>query len=113
MSDGSSFWIHDAVSALVYSLAQPHAALDAPALQSPYNDLARFILRQQAQMPDYLQRPMRVATFGFDLLGCLRTGHRFHSGAANVREKQVRTWKNSSINFKRDFLRYYESLALL
>ena len=73
-----SLWFHDTVSALVYSLAQPHAGSPDTELQPPYNDLAQFVLRQRAQMPDFLRVPLIAATLGFDLLGCLRNGRLFH-----------------------------------
>ena len=113
MSNLASSWVHDTVSALAYSLAQPHAAAEAADLQPPYNDLTQFVLRQHAQMPDYLKTPMRAATTAFDLLGCVRNGHLFHSRAPKIRQKQIEAWKGSSINFQRDFIRYYESLAML
>src|SRR5947209_5197722 len=71
-------WPHDTVSALVYSLAQKHAG-EGPEFLPPYNDLTRFVLRQQSQMPDYLQPLMLAATLGFDLSGLLRGGGLFHS----------------------------------
>src|SRR5437016_4951911 len=111
MSRSASNWFHDAVSALVYSLAGPHAK--SPALQPPYNDLTRFILQQHAQLPDYLRAPMRAATLGFDALGALRAGKQFHRQSPESRAKQIESWKNSSIGFQRDLIRYFESLTLL
>ena len=95
---------HDAVSALAYSLAQPHAS--TPELQPPYNDLTQFILAQHAQMPDYLRGPMLAATLGFDALG-------FHRQSPERRAKKIAVWKNSRLSFQRDFIRYHESLATL
>src|SRR6266705_1951617 len=105
-------WFHDVVSALVYSLAEGHASSHA-ALNPPYNDLTRFVLRQHAQMPDYLRAPMLAVTIGFDLLGIMRTGHLLHSRPAAVRAKQIAAWKNSRLSIQRDLIRYYESLATL
>src|SRR5690349_16220634 len=104
MSAPGNQWFHDAVSALAYSLAQPHA--NAPELQPPFNDLTQFILTQQAQMPDYLRGPMRAATLGFDLAG-------FHRQPPGKRAQQIERWKNSTRGFQRDLVRYFESLALL
>ena len=101
---------YDAVSALVYSLAESHATADR---EPPYNDLTAFVLRQQARMPDYLRTPMLGATLGFDFLGVARQGHRFHTRPPAIRQRQVAAWKGSRIGFARDLLRYYESLTLL
>src|SRR6266446_4827934 len=111
MSEPTSSWYHDAVSALVYSLAQPHAAPGHPDLQPPFNDLTRFVLGQHARLPDYLRAPMRAATLGFDLVRLLQTAHLFHSRPTAVRKKQVQSWKDSKLGLQRDLIRYYESLA--
>ena len=97
---------HDTVSALAYSLAQPHEKI------APHNDLTQFILTQHAQMPDYLRAPMKLATWGFDALGLLH-GKPFHALGREVRERQIASWKKSRIGFQRDLVRYFESLALL
>jgi choline dehydrogenase-like flavoprotein len=95
---------HDAVSALAYSLATPHAG---PAdLLPPYNDLAAFILRQHARLPDYLRAPLRLATLAFDAGG-------FHRRPPAERARKVAAWKNARPAFARDLIRYHESLATL
>ncbi len=102
---------HDVVSALAYSLAQPHETI--PELAPPYNDLTRFIMSQHAQMPDYLCAPMKLAALCFDASGFLRGGKRFHRQTPEQRAKQIAAWKNSSRSFQRDLIRYFESLATL
>jgi len=79
----------DVVSALAYSFAQAHAEPGRADLQAPYNDLARFILCQQAKLPDYLRAPMRAATLGFDLAGLLLTGGPFHTQPPANRRRQA------------------------
>src|SRR5437667_1568790 len=131
MDDRAHLWFHDVVSALAYSFAQAHAPGAPPSLAAdfwekpsagkdggasgkllpPYNDLTQFVLRQQAQMPDYLRAPMIAATLAFDLFGCLRTGRLFHSRPPAVRARQIAAWKKSKLSFQRDLIRYYESLA--
>ncbi len=106
-------WFHDTVSALVYSVGQAHTAANYPELRPPYNDLTRFVLRQQAQMPDYLRAPMLAATLGFDLFGLLRTGRLFHTRPPAIRARQLAAWKSSKLGFPRDLIHYYESLATL
>jgi choline dehydrogenase-like flavoprotein len=102
---------HDTVSALAYSLAHPHEI--TPELDPPHNDLTQFILTQHAQMPDYLRAPMKFAALGFDALGILRGGKRFHRQPPDQRAKQIAAWKNSNLSFQRDLIRYFESLATL
>jgi len=110
METPGKLWFHDTVSALAYSLAQPHA--NSPGLQPPFNDLTQFILKQHSQMPDYLRGPMLLATLGFDCLG-LKNGERFHGQPPEARVRQIASWKNSSVGFKRDLIRYFESLSAL
>ena len=104
-------WFHDTVSALAYSLAQPHE--NPPEFRPPHNDLTRFILNQHAQMPDYLRAPMRIASLGFDLAGLPKAGSRFHRQPPESRSRQIGRWKASSLGFPRDLIRYFESLATL
>src|SRR5579859_2701446 len=106
-------WFGDAVSAMVYSLAAANAPSGLSELQPPYNDLTRFVLAQHQRMPDYLRRAMSIATLGFDLAGCLRAGRRFHHLPPASRARQIVAWKDSSLSFQRDLIRYFESLATL
>jgi choline dehydrogenase-like flavoprotein len=106
-----NFWLHDTISALVYSLARNQAGANQSKLGAPYNDLVQFVLQQQAQLPDFLRMPMRTLTFGFDLLGCLKAAHCFHKWMEPNRARQISAWRNSKLSFQRDFVRYYESLA--
>ena len=106
-------WLHDAASALVYSLAGVHAEPARPELQPPYNELTRFVLDQHARMPDYLRLPLAALTLGFDSLGCARGGRPFHHQPPAIRDRQITAWKNSRTAFRRDLIRYYESLATL
>ncbi len=111
MSATPANWFHEVASALAYSLAQPHET--APDLAPPHNDLTQFILTQQAQMPDYLRAPMKLAAAGFDLSGLARGGKRFHQQSPGRRARQIAAWKNSRVGFQRDFIRYFESLTTL
>jgi len=104
-----NFWLHDTVSALIYSIAKIHAG--ANKLNPPYNDLTRFVLLQQSQLPDFLQAPMRVLSLGLDLLGYLQPGRSFHTRPEKNRARMIASWKSSKLSFQRDLLRYYESLG--
>lgn len=113
MAKPGNLWLHDTASALVYSLAGRHAAPAQPEFQPPYNDLTQFVLRQHGRMTDHLRAPMAVATLGFDVLGLLSSGKLFHRLPPNERLRLLNGWKNSTVGFKRDLVRFYESLTLL
>src|SRR5580692_11656428 len=106
MKERLNAWLHDTASALAYSLAEPHANPAHAELQPPYNDLTRFILEQHGRMPDYLRTPFAALTLGFDL-----AGHRFHTHPPAARAKQIAAWKSSGSAFRRDLVRYFESLS--
>ncbi|HWF20315.1 MAG TPA: GMC family oxidoreductase N-terminal domain-containing protein, partial [Verrucomicrobiae bacterium] len=106
-------WFHDTVSALAYSAAQTRADASAPDLQTPYNDLTQFVLQQHARMAGYLRTPLMAATLGFDLFGFFHGGKRFHKLRPELRACQMEAWRNSSVGFQRDLMRYFDSLAML
>src|SRR5262245_52375135 len=97
----SSF--HNVVSALVYAIARERAGAGRPDLQPPYNDLTQFVLQQHARMARYLSRPLMAATLGFDAIGILLSGRRFHKLPPEARLRQIEAWKDSRIGFKRDW----------
>jgi choline dehydrogenase-like flavoprotein len=105
MDEPKNFCFHDIVSALVYSLA------DAPEFQPPFNDLTRFVLQQHSDMPDFLRLPLQAVALGFDASGLFPHAKFFHGQSPESRRRQILAWKNSDSAFKRDFIRYFESLA--
>lgn len=113
MRAASAAGLHDVVSALAYSLAADHAHAGSPHLGAPYNDLAQFVLRQQARMSDPLQPALAALTHAFDYEGLLRAGRRFRHQSPESRRRQLEAWRGSSLGFKRDFVRFYESLVVL
>jgi choline dehydrogenase-like flavoprotein len=54
-----------------------------------------------------------MLTQGFDWAGFLREGRRFSQMSPESRRRQLDAWRRSSLGFRRDFVRFYESLALL
>src|SRR5262249_5115703 len=68
---------------------------------------------QHARMPDYLRLPLQMAAQGFDASALLYAAQFFHSLPPEARARQISAWKGSSVGFKRDLMRYFESLALL
>jgi len=112
MSPIQPAWLHDTVSALAYSIAGQHRLATQDQLQPPFNDITLFILEQEGRLPDTLRSPLALATLGFDL-AALPGGSRFHTAAPEVRSRILTAWKRSTLGFKRDLIRYHESLATL
>jgi choline dehydrogenase-like flavoprotein len=77
------------------------------------DDAARFIERQRARMSGQLRVPLGLLTRGFDWAGFAREGRRFSRQPLDSRRRQLDAWRGSPLGFKRDFVRFYESLALL
>jgi choline dehydrogenase-like flavoprotein len=113
METVSQLALYDTVSALVYSLAAAQADPARLELQAPYNDLTHFVLRQQAQISDYLRGPLAAVTAGFDLLGLMKAGQLFRHQSPSARQRQIEAWKSSKAAAKRDFIRLWESLVTL
>ena len=101
------------VSALGYALARERAGDDPSLFAPPYNDVVRFLEHQIRAMTDFLRPPMRSLTILFDLAGFLHLGGLFHRQPPEARLSQIRAWRGSRLGFCRDFIRFYESLALL
>lgn len=110
MSRLLSEWFHDAASALLYTLAQPHA--QDPRLQPPFNDLTRFVLEQHARMPDFLREPLRLATLALDAAALLFHGRPFHKLPPAARTRLVESCRRSPFGAPRELLRYFESLGV-
>src|SRR5215469_12551210 len=104
-------WFHKTVSALADSVARSHEK--EPEAGPRNDDLIQFIIEQHARMPDYLRTPMMLAALGFDLAGMAKHGKTFHKQSAAERERQLARWRTSNVGFKRDLVRYFESLATL
>jgi choline dehydrogenase-like flavoprotein len=108
MDQRSRNWFYDTVSALAYSFGATH-----PGHPPPYNDIAQFVVDQHGRMPDYLRTPMLLATLGFDFLSLFKHRKFFHQLPPELRATQIHAWKNSKTGFKRDLIRYHESLSTL
>ncbi len=100
------------VSALVYSLVHERCAGTAPTGWFIENDVVRFVVAQQGRTPDYLRLQLRVATILFDAWPLLTTGKPFHRLAPEARRRQIENWRNSRLGPLRNFIRYYEGLAV-
>ena len=74
--------------------------------------VARFLLSVHAQMPDYLRFPLRCLTLVFDLSAVLVTGRTFHRLPHTERWRRIQAWRGSRFRFRRDLIRFYETLAV-
>jgi choline dehydrogenase-like flavoprotein len=101
------------VTALVHALACESSGDGRIRLPPSYEEIAQFILRQRDRMSSQLRMPLDLLTRGFDWVGFIREGHRFSQQSNESKRRQLDAWRRSSIGFKRDFVRFYESLVLL
>ena len=98
------------VSALGYSLAREQASEDLH--EPPYNDVVRFLLLATSRMSDFLRPPMVVLTILFNLAGLLHSRRLFHRQSHLSRPRQIQSWRTSRFGFCRDFIKFYEGLAV-
>jgi choline dehydrogenase-like flavoprotein len=101
------------VSALAYSLARHFESAPSGGVPDCYNDVVRFVLRQQSQMPDYLRWPMRWLTICFGCSGILCGAKLFHRLSSERREQVIRWWQAAPLSLFRDFIRFYQTLIVL
>ena len=100
------------IDAICSELRNRYATVDEESGSAPAVVVAEIIERQSA-MPDYLQFPMRVLTYGFDVIGMFNGGKRFQNMNSDARARQLDAWKHSHFGVCRNFVRFYESLYLL
>lgn len=104
---------YDTISAILHASASLRREADLSALSPPFNDLTQFVLEQHARSPDYLGAPLLAATLLFDLGAVPLNGKPFHRLPLPQRSQIVKAWKESNLGFKRDLIRYVESLGSL
>ena len=63
-------------------------------------------------MPIWLKYPILILTFLFNILGILSAGHLFQAQPFDQQIKTVEAWKNSRIKLCREFVKFYDKLAL-
>lgn len=81
--------------------------------QSRSHDLvARSLLQSHAGMPDYLRMPLKCLTLVFDGWTLPFTGRPFHRLPHERRWRQVLAWRRSTLQFRRELVRFYESLVV-
>ncbi len=71
-----------------------------------------FVLSQYDRMPDYLRLPFKLIAWIFDAAPILVHGRPFHKLSLATRQQIFLNWKNSSLGFKRDFIRFFDTLVI-
>jgi hypothetical protein len=89
-------------------------ALAGALLRQRYGDPLRpeavaFVLRQHGRMTDYLRLGITFVAFVFEWWG----GRRFTRAGPEARLARIEAWRRSRLSFRRDFLRFNESLLAL
>jgi hypothetical protein len=100
------------VSALAESIIRERCAGTDADRSAAHLPVASFLLDTHARMPDYLRLPLQCLTLGFDAWALLSTGRPFHRLPHDRRWRQIRAWKESALGFRRDLIKFYETLAV-
>ena len=100
------------VSALVYSLVRDRCADEKHPELFLNNKVVRFVIAQHRRTPDYMRLPLRLITLIFDAWPLPTCGRLFHRLPPENRIRQIERWRASRIGAMRDFIRYYEGLAV-
>lgn len=101
----------DSVSALVYTIVKMRH-LPASEWSIPMeNEVASFVWRQTKRVSDYLQFPLTLLVFAFNLYSWIRWQKSFAQLEQPRREVQIESWKQSRIGACRDFIQLFENLT--
>lgn len=100
------------VSALAESIIRERCARTYRAGENAHEPVARFLLETHARMPDYLRLPFRGLTLAFGLWPLPFSGRTFHRLPHEDRWRQIHAWKTSSLGFRRDLIKFYETLVV-
>jgi hypothetical protein len=101
-----------AVSALTYSLLDAGGVTAAAEGRFIQNRVCRYVLREQARMPDYLRLPLRMLTLLFDAQTLPFALAPFHRLPPECRTGWIDRWRHCPLGPCRDFVRFYESLVV-
>lgn len=104
--------IESATSALCYSFIRARYGARAGEPGPRWNRTVRFVLDQQARMPDYLRMPLIVATLILDHLACLTDLGCWHQLDPDRRWALIEKARRSMFKPLRDLLRFYETLSV-
>jgi hypothetical protein len=104
--------IEATVLALVETIVGEYCAGADRAPAPAYEAVARYLLETKTRMPDHLHLPFAMLTLLFGLWAVPTAGRPFHLAPDQQRRRQLRSWRTSRLGFRRDLIRYYETLTL-
>jgi len=100
------------VAALAESIMRDRCGMnDAPTVDVQLS-VTHFLLATHAQMPDYLRLPLGVLTLVFGFWAVPTAGRPFHLLPHDRRSRQIQVWRTSALGFRRDLIKFYETLAV-
>lgn len=100
------------VSALTEALVEECCSARVTDSQELTSDVVQFVSDQQSRMPHYLQIPMKVLTILFWASASIRFGRPFHKLPHEKRWRQIEAWGRSRLAFKRDFVKFFETIIV-
>jgi hypothetical protein len=74
--------------------------------------MMHFLAAQYAHLPDYLRLPFKCLVLVFDAWALPGTGRPFHCLPHARRWRQIQVWKRSSCGFRRDLVKFFETLTV-
>lgn len=100
------------VSAITCSVIREQCSFTEAARSCSPSHVTRFVIEQHGRMPQYLRLPLKVLTLILDAWTLPVTGRPFHSLPHERRWRVIESWKHSPMSFRRDLIKFYESLAI-
>lgn len=101
------------VSAMAYSLVREECRIHTRGRETELNRVVAFTLGQRGRMPDWMGLAFVILTLGFCGQSLLFHGALFNRLDHEQRWEQILAWRNSRLGVRRNFIRFYESLAVL
>jgi hypothetical protein len=105
--------INGTESALCYSIVHEVCLGGRKSEPVCCNAVVRFVAGQRARLPDFLRPVLGLLTVLFSVQCAVCHGRLFHRLDHQVRWRHVAAWRQSKLGFRRDFVRFYESLVIL
>jgi hypothetical protein len=100
------------VIALAETILFEQCAGAASGVTPGHSAAAAFLLKQYAQMPDFLRLPLKLLTLLFGVWSLPFAGRPFYRLPLDRRRRQLQVWKTSPHGFRRDLIRFYEILTV-
>ena len=100
------------VSALAATIICARCSHNYSANEAAHDSVVRFLIGTHARMPDYFRLPFKVLTLMFDLWPLPTSGKPFHRLPQEARWCQIQAWQSSAIGFRRDLIKFYETLTI-